>query len=392
MALNVNLTKRVGTGSNRRFYPVVMAGNGRVKPDMVLIDGKETKVAGGSYHIEWRENGERRRENVGEDAAQAANRRFRKQMELQATDAGLEVVGNEPKIKRVLITDAIDDTIEEIKLNLKPKSISAYITATNYFKESLAAEKEEKLYMDQLVRRDMLIFNNFLRTKKDQAPRSVFNKFSLVMAFLKRHGKETIVGKDDWPNYVEETPEIYEQEDIDDLLANCSPEENLWWQFFLMTGMREQEVMYVEWRNVLPASVTIAMKWKQARNWQPKGYKEREIPVPQSLIDSLEAIRPKGDQKVLVFSTSSGHIRLNFLDRLKACAEEAHRDPVDFYLHKFRATFATWHLQNGVDIRTVQQWMGHTDLKSTIRYLRPARNKAMRDKIDSTFSERAVAN
>ena len=44
-------------------------------------------------------------------------------------------------------------------------------------------------------------------------------------------------------------------------------------------------------------------------------------------------------------------------------------------LHKFRATFATHALQGGVDLRTVQSWMGHTDLASTMRYLRPARGE-----------------
>ena len=39
MNLEVNLTKRVRTANGLRFCPVVMAGNGRVKPDMVLKSG-----------------------------------------------------------------------------------------------------------------------------------------------------------------------------------------------------------------------------------------------------------------------------------------------------------------------------------------------------------------
>ena len=50
-------------------------------------------------------------------------------------------------------------------------------------------------------------------------------------------------------------------------------------------------------------------------------------------------------------------------------------DPDDFFLHKFRATFATKHLQAGVDLRTVQMWLGHKDMESTMRYLKPARGK-----------------
>ena len=36
--------------------------------------------------------------------------------------------------------------------------------------------------------------------------------------------------------------------------------------------------------------------------------------------------------------------------------------------HSF-ATYATRHHQDGIDIRTVQQWMGHPDITSTMVYL-----------------------
>jgi site-specific recombinase XerD len=46
----------------------------------------------------------------------------------------------------------------------------------------------------------------------------------------------------------------------------------------------------------------------------------------------------------------------------------------------------TWHLWKGTDLRTVQSWMGHTDLASTLRYLQPNRSQAARDKVNTAFS------
>ena len=39
-----------------------------------------------------------------------------------------------------------------------------------------------------------------------------------------------------------------------------------------------------------------------------------------------------------------------------------------------RHTYATRHLQDGIDIRTLQQWMGHRDIASTMVYLKGVRN------------------
>ena len=58
------------------------------------------------------------------------------------------------------------------------------------------------------------------------------------------------MGKNDWPRYTEEEPEVYEQEELDKLFAACDAEERLWFEFFLMTGMREQEVMYTDWSDM----------------------------------------------------------------------------------------------------------------------------------------------
>ena len=39
-------------------------------------------------------------------------------------------------------------------------------------------------------------------------------------------------------------------------------------------------------------------------------------------------------------------------------------------LHKFRKTFATFHHEHGVAVRTLQNWLGHSDLATTMAYLK----------------------
>jgi integrase/recombinase XerD len=59
---------------------------------------------------------------------------------------------------------------------------------------------------------------------------------------------------------------------------------------------------------------------------------------------------------------------------------------MDSGLHKFRATFATKWLWANVDLRTVQLWLGHKDLESTMRYLKPSRSQQTRDKVNAIFA------
>jgi integrase len=88
----------------------------------------------------------------------------------------------------------------------------------------------------------------------------------------------------------------------------------------------------------------------------------------------------------LVFPTARCNPKLDFLDGLKATAERAKLDKDDFWLYKFRATFATWSLWAGVGLRTVQQWLGHSDMESTMRYLKPSRSQHVRDKVNEIFA------
>ena len=79
------------------------------------------------------------------------------------------------------------------------------------------------------------------------------------------------MGKNDWPRFVEEEPEIYEKDELDKLLKACDQTERLWFEFFLMTGMREQEVMHLYWSDVNLVAGTVRVSHKPDRGWTP-GY------------------------------------------------------------------------------------------------------------------------
>src|SRR5512133_1595603 len=378
----VNLTKRVQTPQGMRYCRVVLSGNGRVKPDVVVVNNKEERHPEGAYYLEWREGSKRVRLSVGKDPADASTRRLRKEAELNAVNNGVAVVPENGENGHRSLTAAVAEFLEETKLTKKPKTLAAYSTSLMYFQESCS-----KLYLEDIERRDLLKFSAFLRDHKEQAPRSCWNKFANVMSFLKANGIRGLVKKNDWPRYTEEEPEIYEKEELEKLFGACDVEERLWFEFFLMTGMREQEVMHAYWADVNFTASIVRVSHKPDRGWTPKAYKEREIPIPAKLVKELKAWKGHSDKTCgLVLPTAGCKPKLDFLDCLKACAERAKLNPEEFWLHKFRATFATRCLWAGVDLRTVQQWLGHSDVESTMRYLKPSRSQQVREKVNEIFA------
>jgi integrase len=378
----VNLTKRVQTPHGWRYCRVLLSANGRVKPDVVLVNDNQERHPEGAYYLEWREGAKRVRLSVGKDAADASARRLRKEAELNAMNNGVAVVPENGDNGHHSLATAVAEFLDETKLTKKPKTLAAYTTALKYFTESCS-----KLYVEDIERKDLLKFCAFLRDQKEQAPRSVYNKFENVMTFLKANGVRGLVGKNDWPRYTEEEPEVYEPEELEKLFAACNTVERLWYEFFLMTGMREQEVMYGYWSDINFAHATVRVSHKPDRGWTPKAYKEREIPIPAKLVKKLKAWKSKADKTCgLVFPTAGCKPKLDFLDFLKDIANRAKLEKDNFWLHKFRATFATRCLWAGVDLRTVQQWLGHSDMESTMRYLKPSRSQVVRKKVNKIFA------
>src|SRR5262249_34988645 len=145
-----------------------------------------------------------------------------------------------------LLSAAIAEWLAEIRLTKKPKTLAAYSKRAGYFAESC-----NKQYVEDVERRDLLAFSAYLRDKKELAPQTCHNRFRYVVSFLKWCNIRSLVHKNDWPQFVEEEPEIYEREELDQMFEACANEEEwLHYEFFLMTGMRDQEVMYCYWSDV----------------------------------------------------------------------------------------------------------------------------------------------
>lgn len=119
--------------------------------------------------------------------------------------------------KALVLDVAIDQYLAEIKDGRKKKTYHAYDIALRYFYDCIGNKP-----LKEISRNDMLKFHAFLLDHKEQSSRSCWNKFSNVMSFLKHYEAKPKVKPHDWPKYVNEEPEIYEQETLDKFFAACN--------------------------------------------------------------------------------------------------------------------------------------------------------------------------
>jgi integrase len=202
---------------------------------------------------------------------------------------------------------------------------------------------------------------------------------AIVAQFLKKQGCGRVTRGIDLPQRVTSLPSEYTDEELRKFFGACDAEERAIFTTFLLTGMREQEVVHLSWPDVNFQRNSIEVSAKPDLGFYPKRWEKREIPVHRKVFELLEQ-HPHRVGSSFVFPSPAGNREHHFLDRCKAVARRSEVDEEKFDLKTFRSTYATRMLRAGFDLRTVQHWMGHKSLETTLRYLAPLVN--LRQKLD----------
>jgi integrase len=208
---------------------------------------------------------------------------------------------------------------------------------------------------------------------------SVIHNLIIVAQFLKKQGRPGLTRSIDMPEAVSSLPQDYTDAELEKFFKVCTKEEYALFLTFLLTGFREQEIVHLSWDDINFNLNTVRVTAKPDLGFSPKRWEEREVPVSKRVMEVLK-VHPRVIGSRFVFPSPRGNRELHFLDKCKGIAERAKLDPTHFHLRKFRSTFATRMLRAGFDVRTVQHWMGHKSLETTMRYLSPA--KDVHDRLD----------
>lgn len=133
-------------------------------------------------------------------------------------------------------------------------------------------------------------------------------------------------------------------------------------------GLRRGEMHNLMWSDVDFTKRILSVTVK--KDWTPKDYEERDIPLPEDLYQHLKAIPRKGDY--VLYDSYGARFSIDslttyFRDKI------VRKAGLEGNVHKLRHTYASHLVQGGADLYVVSKLLGHSSITTTEIYahLRP---------------------
>jgi integrase len=131
------------------------------------------------------------------------------------------------------------------------------------------------------------------------------------------------------------------------------------------TGLRRGELLNLTWKDV--DFQRRLLNIQSGENFKTKAGKRRSVPMSQVVCQLLLA-RAQRSFDGFVFTVNGRRVVEYFVShRFKACVRAAGLNE-KLHFHSLRHTFATWLVQNGVNIYEVQKLLGHSNISVTQIY------------------------
>ncbi|MYU39144.1 site-specific tyrosine recombinase XerD [Ligilactobacillus salivarius] len=264
----------------------------------------------------------------------------------------------------------------KVERGLSENTINSYGIDLKLFLEYL---RENEIPSFKQVNKEVII--NYMQSEKNnnKANSSILRSVSSLRKFFQYLAQEKIIEKDpmlliDTPKKKQHLPQVLTKEEVEKLLRSPNTGQVL--------GLRDRAMLELMYATGLRISEIINLKLEDLHltmgtlQTLGKGHKERIVPVGDEAIKwvnrYLEEARPK-----LLKQKRSNYLFLNFhgnnLTRqgvwknLKAEVRKAGIQK-NITPHTLRHSFATHILENGADLRIVQELLGHADISTTQIY------------------------
>ena len=398
MRAKIGLLKRKKVGDRYVFEDVVFKDN-RPMSD----------PAAAACYIRYSENGKQITKTFGKNLQSAWIEYNNRNMNLERAVSGLppipEAAGllsdfhrnaaamapRPEKTGRVWITDAVKKYIDGIKRDVETGTksrgtLGVYQRAVERLRDhmtELGLKYLDEITGDHLKAHEAWLFKNNKKMARGTAENTIANQFRFLNTFFVendinmtfRRGESGLIARHKILRQKKKpVVDKYSDDEVNALLSVADVDEADLIYFFLMVGARDEEVQFMEWKDIDWKKGIIHIQEKPGV-WKPKDKENRNIPLNRVLRIRLE-VRHKRQHPAsnLIFPNTLGTRDMNLITKLHKVirklqeagrGEEISGIPT---LHRFRRTFATKMIKQS-DFPTVMKLTGHSDAKTLMLYL-----------------------
>jgi integrase/recombinase XerD len=224
-------------------------------------------------------------------------------------------------------------------------------------------------------------FMSFLK-EKDYASSTICRMLVAVKVFFRFLKKEGEISLDlgryfETPKMWQLIPEVLTMEEVDALLAQPKKEDP--------QGARDLAILELLYASGMRVSELCSLRLNDLNDTfvkvRGKGKKERIVPVGKKAIEAIDhyLLKFRGEMReehapLFVSSRGKQIDRVTVWSRVKAYAKAAGIEK-EVSPHTLRHSFATHLLENGADLRLIQDMLGHEDIGTTDRYTHVTGNR-----------------
>ena len=280
----------------------------------------------------------------------------------------------------------IDEFIESLKAKqASNNTIVSYerdiMKFSNYFEE-----KGKKIF--DLTRDDMLEYIDYLKSEGKSNPtisRSIASVKRLYKYLLSKNlVEENIVENIESPKVDRKDLMILTQDEIEKLLEQPDLSElkgqrdKAMLEVLYSTGIRVTELISLKLEDVNLTNGYIKVKKKNSERHIPLG--NLSLKCLKEYINKVRPLLIRTEEEKTLFINTNGQkmTRQGYWKILKQYKEQAKIDK-DITPHSIRHSFAVHMLQNGAEIKTVQELLGHTNIETTQIYTHLTNEKILNE-------------
>lgn len=258
----------------------------------------------------------------------------------------------------------------ESEKGLSSNTVEAYFRDIRYFKDFLSKKVISRF--EDVEKEDIVEYLSFLKTK--YAASSIYRSFIAIKVLFRFLKKENVIKKDvtlylDLPKIWQFLPSVLTTKEIELLLNQIETNDFI--------GSRDRAILELIYATGIRVSECCNLKILDVSDnyikVMGKGKKQRIVPIGKKAIESVDhyLLNFRNEIKNIdyLFVTIKGKKidRITIFNRIKLYAKGANIKK-NISPHTLRHSFATHLLENGADLRLIQDMLGHEDISTTDRY------------------------